>query len=126
MCPSPHNIKSFGGRAAVTCSYRHTRRGTTAPTASSFHVRTEDVAVPALLAVLPGKLGPHVTQERSEGRLTPPSIRQQFLRGLFLNGSAFHDLHLRRVQLQNHPAVIGIPFDVRIIDIGMEEVARLD
>src|ERR1035438_6687423 len=84
-----------------TYSYRHTRRGTTAPTASSFHDCAEDVAVPALLAVLLGKLLHHRTHERVHGCLTPLSVRHQLPRALFLNGNASHDLHLRRVQLQN-------------------------
>src|ERR1035441_5027750 len=117
MCPSPHNIKSFGGRAAVTYSYRRTRRGTTAPTASSFHDCAEDVAVPALLAVLPGNVVHHFAQERSEGRNASQVIRSQFPRALRLHGSASHDLHLRWFQFQNNPAVLRIPFDVRIHDI---------
>src|ERR1035441_8020218 len=109
-----------------TYSYRHTRRGTTAPTASSFHDCAEDVAVPALLAVLPGNIVHHFAQERSEGRNASQVIRGKFPRALRLHGSASHDLHLRWVQLQNHPAVLRIPFDIRIRDIGIEEVSRVD
>src|ERR1039458_1130 len=39
-----------------------TRRGATAPTASSFHLLAEDVAVPALIAVLPGNADHQRTQ----------------------------------------------------------------
>src|SRR2546422_357157 len=101
-----------------------TRRGA-ARRISSNH-NAGDIAVTAFSAILFGEGLNHIRHERSEGFCSFLLVADKLLRCLLTFGRVPSNINLGRIQFQNDPAIVGIPFEVRVGGVAIVKFTRFD